>query len=278
MDAPLPDLTGKSILVTGSTDGIGRETARQLTQLGARLLVHGRSKERVEQTVIDLAGEASAEVLGFVADLSSLGEVRSLAAEVLQAAPRLDVLINNAGVYQEKRVLTADGYETTFAVNHLAPFLLTNLLLDRLRATAPARVITVASVAHRAAWVDWRNLQAERHYDGYDAYALSKLCNVLFTYELAERLAGSGVTANCLHPGLVATKLLRAGFPRARGSSPKEGARTSVYLASSPEVEDVSGHYFVKGRQEMSAPQTYDRRAQRRLWEVSAGLAGLTEG
>ena len=201
--------------------------------------------------------------------------MRSLAAQVRASAPRLDVLINNAGVYHDRRTLTADGLETTFAVNHLAPFLLTNLLGDLLAASAPARVVTVASVAHQSAQLEFADLQGTYRYDGYTAYAFSKLCNILFTYELADRLADAGVTANCLHPGVVATKLLQAGFPGLRGATVIEGARTPVYLATSPEVAEITGTYFVGGRPARSSAVSYDVTARRRLWRVSEQLVGL---
>jgi NAD(P)-dependent dehydrogenase (short-subunit alcohol dehydrogenase family) len=214
---------------------------------------------------------------GFVADLSSLAEVRRLAGEVLEATGQLHVLVNNAGIYMERRVLTPDGLETTFAVNHVAPFLLTNLLLPRLRQSAPSRIVTVASVAHRSGYLEWDNLNGEEAYDGYSAYAMSKLCNILFTYELAERLRGTGVTANCLHPGVVDTKLLQAGFPGQGGLSVREGARLPVHLASSPEVEGVTGEYFAAGQPQRSAGLTYDGPIRRRLWELSCRLTGLAD-
>ncbi len=249
----VPDRAGKTVLVTGATDGIGRETARQLARSGFRVLVHGRSGQRVAAAVQYVADAAAQEPpQGFVADLSSLEQVRRLALEVLEAAPRLDVLINNAGIFSPTSELSHDGYELTLAVNHLAPFLLTNLLLDRLVASAPSRVVNVASGTHYSARLDFARLGAgdsegrRRRYDPHEAYAQSKLCNVLFTYALADRLRGTGVTANCLHPGVVATKLLRAGFGGGRGQHPLEGARTSVYLASAPEVAEVSGRFFVE--------------------------------
>ncbi len=219
-------------------------------------------------------GEGDTAV-GLVADLSSLRQVRRLAAEVRAIAPRLDILINNAGVYMAERRLSEDGYELTFAVNHLAPFLLTNLLLERLEAAGHARVIALASVAHEAGCLDFDNLQGECSFDGYEAYALSKLVNVLFTYELAERLQGTGVTATCMHPGVIRTKLLKAGFPGARGADAERGAHKVVHLACSPELEDVTGCYFVNCRAVISAPVTYDRDLRGRLWAVSQELVGL---
>jgi NAD(P)-dependent dehydrogenase (short-subunit alcohol dehydrogenase family) len=267
-------LLGKTMLVTGSTDGIGRQAALELADLGARVLVHGRTAGRVESVVAAIRRlDAPAE--GFVADLSSLRQVRRLANEVLEAAPHLHVLVNNAGTYVHDRQLTEDGFETTLAVNHLAAFLLTNLLLPRLKQSAPARIINVSSAAHRSGYLEWDNLNGEQAYDGYSAYALTKLCNVLFTYELADRLRGSGVTVNCLHPGVVGTKLLEAGFPGLGGTSVPEGARTSVHLAASPKVADVTGAYFVGRRPERSSGASYDAAGRRRLWELTRTMVGL---
>lgn len=270
-------MEGKVILVTGATDGIGKQTALELARLGATVLVHGRSLERgraVVERIHAVTGHNKIEL--FVADLSSQRQVRELAAAVWAMHGRLDVLINNAGVYMKERHLTEDGFEVTFAVNHLAPFLLTNLLLDLLRASAPARVVTVSSVAHQRARVEFDNLQGEKRYDSYGAYALSKLGNVLFSYELAARLDGTGVTSNSLHPGVISTKLLRAGFSRS-GDSLEAGAATPVYLASSPVVATVTGKYFVDKRETRSAPATYDISLRARFWQVSALLTGLAE-
>jgi NAD(P)-dependent dehydrogenase (short-subunit alcohol dehydrogenase family) len=270
-------LLGKTVLVTGSTDGIGRQTALELADRGARVLVHGRDAGRVEAVVAAIR-ELEAPAEGFIADLSSLGQVRGLARDVSEAAPHLHILINNAGTFLRRRRLTEDGFETTLAVNHLAPFLLTNLLLPLLRASAPARVITVASQAHRSGYLDWDNLNGEQTYDGHSAYALSKLCNILFTYELAERLRGTGVTATCLHPGVVGTKLLEAGFPGLSGTSLPEGARTSVLLASSSQMAEVTGAYFVGRRAERSSGTSYDPQARSRLWEETRRMVGLAPG
>jgi NAD(P)-dependent dehydrogenase (short-subunit alcohol dehydrogenase family) len=221
----------------------------------------------------------------FRADLSSQRQVRSLAEEVIQSQKQLHVLINNAGTFQPQRRLTEDGLEVTFAVNYLAPFMLTHDLLDLLKESAlkesvlkesaQSRIVTIASIAHWNASVDWNNLQGERRYDGFQAYALSKLGNILFTYALARRLQGTVVTANCLHPGVVRTKLLRAGFGDYPGATPKEGTRTSVYLASSPEVEKISGKYFENGSPARSSPISYDQDLQEKLWQSSMTLAKL---
>jgi len=276
MMAEFRDLSHATVLVTGSTDGIGRATAMELAGMGARTLVHGRDAGRVAsavQAVRRATGNESVD--GLVADFASLAEVRRLADDVIANASRLDVLINNAGVYVRRRELSKDGYELTFAVNHLAPFLLTNLLRPLLEESAPARVVTVSSIAHYSARLDLSNLQSEHGYDGYDAYALSKLCNVLFTTELADRLAGTGVTANSLHPGIISTKLLTAGFPGSRGTSVAQGAATPVYLAASPDVAQSTGLYFADREPRVPNPLAQDRGVRRRLWELSAGLVGL---
>ena len=235
----------KIVLITGSTDGIGKETALQLAQLGATVIVHGRNAERCQVACDDIRRATSNPNVDFVvADLSSQPEVRRMAVEVLARTDRLHVLINNAGVIVLKRQLTEDGLEMTFAVNHLAPFLLTNLLLDRLKSSAPARIVNVSSMVHYDAPLKFDNLQSEKNYNGITAYKQSKLGNVLFTFELAERLKGSGVTVNCLHPGIVATKLLDTGWGWSNGLSSAQGAALSVYLATSPAVENMTGKHF----------------------------------
>jgi NAD(P)-dependent dehydrogenase (short-subunit alcohol dehydrogenase family) len=268
----------KVILVTGATDGIGRETARALASLGHRVILHGRTAARAEAAAEALRRDLpTVELATAAGDLSSLAEVRALAAALRQAHPRLDVLLHNAGVYATTRQLTPDGLELTFAVNHLAPFLLTHLLVDRVREVR-GRVVVVSSGGHGNATLDLEDLQGARAYDGYGAYARSKLCNVLFAAELAERLRGSGATANSLHPGVVGTKLLRAGFAMDGPDSLAEGAATSVYLAVSPEVEGVSGRYFV--RRKAVPPSRLARKADLRaaLWAASEKLAGITPG
>ncbi len=239
-------MDAKKILVTGSTDGIGKQTAQKLASKGAVVLLHGRNPSKGQRV---------------------MEEIRSVTG-----SDRLHVLINNAGIFQQERRLTEDGLETTFAVNYLAPFLLTRELLSLLKKSAPSRIINVASVAHWNAQVDWNNLQGERHYDAFDAYALSKLCIILFTYALAERLKGTRVTANCLHPGVIKTKLLRASFGDHPGDTPEKGAETSVYLACSSEVKDVTGHYFEKCKPVRSSPLSYDQERRDKLWMVSEKL------
>jgi retinol dehydrogenase-14 len=275
VEASRLSMNDKVILITGSTDGIGRQAALELAALGATVLVHGRNANRGNNVVEEnRKATGNQKVDLFIADFSSMKQVRRLAAEVKARCGALHVLINNAGVFMNERRLTADGFETTFAVNHLAPFLLTNLLLDLLKQSAPARVITVSSMAHTKGKLDFENLQAEKSFGGYSSYALSKLANVLFTYELGELLAGTGITSNCLHPGLIGTKLLRTGF-NTGGASTADGAETLIYLATSPEVDGVTGKYFQEKVETASSPITHDVQLRRKMWEVSAQLTSL---
>jgi NAD(P)-dependent dehydrogenase (short-subunit alcohol dehydrogenase family) len=268
----------KVILVTGATDGIGLETARALARQGHRVVLHGRTAAKAEAAAALLRQEQpGADLATAAADLARPGEVRALAASLRAGHARLDVLLHNAGVYLTTRQVTPEGLEATLAVNHLAPFLLTHLLLDRVVA-ARGRVVVVASGVHGNASLDLDDLQLTRAYDGYGAYARSKLCNVLFATELAERLAGSGATANSLHPGVVGTKLLRAGFAMDGPDSLAQGAATSVYLATSPEVEGVSGRYFVRQKAVTPSRLARDARLRARLWEESERLVGIAAG
>jgi retinol dehydrogenase 12 len=279
-----------TVLVTGATNGIGLETASVLARMGHSVLIHGRDARKGQEALDAIRASAGGNVsIRFLqADFASLAEVRKLAAEVVESVPRLDVLINNAGCASVSRTVTADGYETMFAVNHLAPFLLTNLLLDKIRAAAPARIVNVASRAHRDRQIDFDDLMSTKDYRVMRTYGRSKLANILFTRSLAKRLAGAGVTANSLHPGLVATgigqtnPLARFGWRLvvyARGGiSVEEGAKTSVYLATSPEVEGVSGDYYSKCRPaelQTTAEAASDAVCER-LWKVSEELVGLS--
>jgi NAD(P)-dependent dehydrogenase (short-subunit alcohol dehydrogenase family) len=261
----------KSVLVTGATDGIGLETARQLLARGLHVLVHGRNEEKASQNARTLAVEAgAARVTPVWGDLSSMRQVVELAQQVQQRAPILDVLINNAGVFQRNRVLTEDGFEMTMAVNHFAVFLLTSRLLPALSAAPAGRVVTVSSIAHHGADLDLDDLIFAHGFEGYDVYATSKLANILFTRSLARRLAPP-VTANALHPGVIDTKLLHAGFD-IRGASLEQGARTSVYLAISDRVAGVSGKYFVDSREATPSRQARDDRLADGLWAESERL------
>lgn len=268
---------GKTVLVTGATDGIGKQTARVLAGQGAHVLVHGRSIKRVDAAIAEIKREdPHAQLTGYAADFSSLQAVRELAEELITQASDLQLLINNAGVYSPEFRLSQDGFELTFAVNHLAPFLLTLLLLPTLRRNAPARIINVVSIAHSVRDFNSTKIHDPSVYHAWNAYKISKFANVLATYRLAEQLAGSGVTVNCLHPGAVDTKMLRSAFPATRGIGIEEGAKSSIYLASSDEVQGVSGAYFEDGKPVQSAPQTYDKELQRSLWKQCEDWVGLS--
>src|SRR6266536_1698447 len=280
-------MVGKIVLITGGTGGIGKATAIGLARLGARVGITGRDVTRTGQVAADIrAASGNPEVDAFAADMSSQAEVRRLAVAVLETYPRLDVLINNVGGFWAHRHPTADGLERTFALNHLAPFLLTNLLLDRLKASAAARIVTVASGAHTTGRIDFDDLQGQQKYSGQRAYNASKLANVMFTYELARRLEGTGVTATVLHPGVVSTgfgaedpsRIFKVIVPFVRPfmKTPQQGAATSIYLASSPSVEGVTGTYFADHKPQTSNKASYDHDAATRLWQVSAALVRLT--
>ena len=245
----------------------------------------GRSAERCRQAERQLREATGSTAIQYlVADLSVQSEVRRLAQEVKTATNRLDVLVNNAGLIRTKREVTVDGLEMTFALNHLAYFLLTNLLLDTLKASAPVRIVSVSSTAHKGIKINFDDLQGEKKYSGWRAYQQSKLANILFTRELSRRLEGTGVTANALHPGYVRTQIFRvdgfAGWLLRRAAellaiSPEEGAKTTIYLASSPEVKGQTGLYFVRQKRRASSPESLDDATARKLWDVSARLTGL---
>ena len=278
-------MVGKICLVTGATAGIGEATASGLAALGATVVVAGRSMERCVAAVERIKQQTGNQnVDHLLADLSSLKQVRSLADEFKSSHSRLDVLVNNVGAINLARRETVDGVELTFSLNHLSYFLLTHLLLDLLKSSAPARVVNVSSSSHRKARINFDDLLGHRGYRGMRAYGQSKLGNVLFTYELARRLEGTGVTANALHPGVVATRFLANNgkigpifsfFFGLKGISPENGARTSVYLASSDEVEGITGGYYEKSQAVRSAPASYDEAAAARLWKVSAEMTNI---
>jgi retinol dehydrogenase 12 len=280
-------MKGQVCLVTGATSGIGRITARDLARRGARVIIVGRSLEKTETTAGQIRAQfAMTGVEALVADLSSQAEVRRLAEQVQARCDRLDVLINNAGAMFLKRVESVDGIEMTLALNHLSYFLLTNLLLPLIKASTPSRIVNVASDAHKGASLHFDDPQAQRKYSGWRAYKQSKLANILFTNELARRLDGTRVTVNSLHPGFVRTNFLHAVEGRWRGRliraiadriaiSPEQGARTSIYLASSPDVAGVTGRYFVKEKPVTSSAQSRDPAAAQRLWRMSEEMTGL---
>jgi retinol dehydrogenase 14 len=282
-----PPVAGKVVLVTGGTGGIGKATAIGLARIGARVGISGRDLARADQAAADIrAASGNPAVDAFAADMSSQAEVRRLAFAVLDAYPRLDVLLNNVGGFWAHRHLTSDGLERTFALNHLASFLLTNLLLDRLKASAPARVVTVSSGAQARGRIDFDDMQGARNYSGQRAYNQSKLANVMFTNELARRLEGAGVTATSVHPGVVRTNFgaedqawffaVVSRVVRPLLKTPAQGAQTPIYLASSPDMEGVTGQFFANRKPKTANKAAYDRDMTARLWQVSADLVGMT--
>lgn len=277
-------MNGKVCMVTGSNSGIGKATALGLAEKGATVVMVCRNAESGKAAIDEIRTKSgNSDITLMLTDLASQESIRQLARNFVNKYQNLHVLVNNAGVLLGSRSVTADGIETTFAVNHLAYFMLTSLLLDRLKASAPARIVNVSSSAHGRGHIDFNDLQGEKRYTSFGAYSQSKLANVLFTYALAKRLQGSGVTANCLHPGVVATGLWRSAG--ALGAimkisspfmlSPEKGARTCVYLSSSPDVDGISGKYFGKETVVRSSSESYDESVQERLWKISAELTGL---
>ena len=279
-------MKGKTCLVTGANSGIGKFTAIGLAESGAKVVMVSRDEERgraAREEIISVTGNQDIDLL--IADLSLSRSIRQLAGTVLAKYERLDVLVNNAGAYVGRRTLTEEGLETTFALNHLGYFLFTNLLLDLLKSSAPARIVNVASEAHRRTRIEFDDLMGERSYKAFSAYGRSKLANIMFTYDIARRLEGTNVTANCLHPGVVATNfahrdggmvgfLLKTfGFLMRR---PAKGAETAVFLASSADVDGVTGRYFIDKKEVRSSAVSYDESAARRLWQVSEELTGIS--
>lgn len=281
----LPSMQGKTCLVTGATAGIGYVTARELARAGARVLIVARSPEKGAGTIRRIAEEiGGGNVEALTADLSSQADIRALAREVKARTDRLDVLINNAGVILLERRESVDGIEMTFAVNHLAYFLLTNLLLDLLKASSPARIINVASHAHRGGKINFDDLGGREYFSGWRAYQQSKLANILFTRELAKALTGTGVTANAVHPGWVNSEIFREGGFKGMvmrqaanlfALSPERGAETTLYLATSPAVQGETGEYYARCKPARISRAARDEAAARRLWQFSEDLTGL---
>ena len=286
MEHSNPSMSGKICLVTGGNSGIGKESALGLARLNATVVIVSRDKGKGEAAVSEIrmkSGNENVDLL--VADLSSMQSVRNLARAFLEKYSSLHVLVNNAGIYLPKRIVTVDGYETVFATNHLSHFLLTNLLLDRIKSSAPSRIINITSDAHKGSEIDFEDLMGEKKFSAFKAYGQSKLANILFTYELARRLVGTRVTVNCLHPGVV-----RTGFGKDVGGvfsigvkimgpfmmSPEKAARAVVYLASSLELENVTGKHFAKGKEKESSRESYDKASAERLWQVSTELTELS--
>lgn len=263
----------KRILVTGATDGIGKQTALELAQMGHEVLIHGRSMEKSSAVCREIEHETGNQrVQAVAADLTDFSEIDRLVVSLEKEFSRLDVLVNNAGVFENEQVILPNGFERTFMVNYLAPFALTLHLMELLKASPAARIVNVSSMAQSPS-IDFDNLNGEKFFDPYQAYAVSKLGNVLFTYKLDRLLEGDVSTVNCLHPGVVSTKLLHAGWG-VGGSSLHQGAQTSVYAAVAPEMDGVSGKYLVNKKISRSTAISYDRRVQNRLWEISIRLIG----
>ena len=278
-------MKGKTVVITGATSGIGEVAAEQLAQMGARIVLVARDKSRGEGTLQRLRKKAPglAHTVHY-ADLTRISEMKRVAAEIAEAEPRIDVLVNNAGAMFSTRKLTGDRLEYTFALNHMAYFVVTQELRERLVASAPARVVNTSSAAHQGAWLDFDDLQLAKSFSAMKAYGRSKLCNILFTRELARRLHGTGVTANCLHPGFVATRFgdesggvisRFVGLAKLFAIPPEKGAETIIYLASSPKIAATTGRYFYKCGPIMPSYAARDDRAALLLWERSATLADL---
>jgi NAD(P)-dependent dehydrogenase (short-subunit alcohol dehydrogenase family) len=274
-------MIGKICLVTGANAGIGRAISLGLAEMGATVVMVCRSKPRGEATMTELKEKsANSSIFLFIADLSIQSSIRQFVSDFMKKFSRLDILINNVGVISQKRLVTEDGLEMQFALNHLAPFLLTDLLLGLLKTSGSARIITISSNAHQTANIDFDDLQSEKSYKAKEVYQRSKLCNILFTYELARQLNGTDLTANCVHPGVIATNLLREYnggqdfnfISRLLYSSPEKGAVTPLYLASSPELEGVSGKYFYKKKAIKSSRYSYDLSVAQKLWDLSKSL------
>lgn len=281
-------MDGKVVLVTGATAGIGYITAQEIARIGATVVIHGRTREKCLSSLERIQQETGSRSLDFlVADLSSQAQIRAAANKFNEKYDHLDVLVNNAGAFHLFWRLSVDGIEMTFAINHLAYFLLTNLLLEALKASASARVVNVSSGSHYNKHLDFNDLELRKFYLPMQAYGRSKLANILFTYELARRLAGTHITSNALTPGMVTTDIWKDVVPwmnpliepvmKRIGQTPLEGAQTSIYLATSPEVEGVTGKYFAKKHPMKTSEASYDQETARRLWEVSRQMVGLKE-
>ena len=274
------DITNKVIVITGATDGMGLVTAEELAKHGPKLVLIGRNLEKCNSVVEHLKRQSGNQNIEFLqADLSSQTDIRRVADEFKEKYDRLDILINNAGAYFPKKMVSEDGYEMTFALNHFGYFLLTNLLLDTIKHSAPARIINISSTAHSSAKIDWNDINMEKKYHPWLAYANSKLMNLYFTYELAGRLIGTGVTVNAVHPGLVNSQFGKQGggpflaifraMQKGSGKTPENGARTAIYLALSDEIEGVTGEYFADEKLSKSSKVSRDKTLAKKLWDIS---------
>ncbi|MBN2639119.1 MAG: SDR family oxidoreductase [Bacteroidales bacterium] len=269
-------MNAKIILVTGASDGIGKQTALELAQKKHHVIVHGRNKEKSERAASEIREKSGSDTVDFIcADFTSLKEISEMSVVLKNKFPRLDVLINNAGVFENNHIILPNGFEKTFMVNHLAPFALTLQLMDLIRSTVGSRIVNVSSMAQSGS-IDFNNLNGEKYFDGYQAYSVSKLENVLFTYKLSRLLKNEDVTVNCLHPGVIKTKLLHAGWGMG-GANLHEGAATSIYAALADELQGKSGLYLMNKNREMrSSAISYDQKVQDRLWDISLSLTGLS--
>jgi NAD(P)-dependent dehydrogenase (short-subunit alcohol dehydrogenase family) len=285
MESHDDSMKGKIVLITGATSGVGKESALGLAKMGATVVLVGRSSEKLDRVASSISTATGNRAIDtMVCDLTSMENVRKLASDFKHRHQRLDVLVNNAGEIVGERRTTVDGFEYTLALDHLSHFLLTMLLLDLIKASAPARIINVSSSAHMLGRIDFEDLMGEKKYKPMKAYGQAKLANLLFTYELARRLAGTGVTANAVHPGAVRTNFGKGMKGRWRiflwlGSpfliDAERGAETSIFVASSPEVSGITGKYFVKKKEKMSSKRSHDQTGAKRLWEVSSKLTGI---
>ena len=277
------DMHGKTVMVTGATAGIGKETARVLYNMGAEVVIVGRNPQKATNVITEFRenNPNGGKLDSMIADLSSLKDIRHLAEEFMQKYDHLDVLINNAGAYFNQRIISVDGFEMTFALNHLGGFYLTNLLLDTIKSSSPARIVNVSSGGHKMGKINFNNLNSKGIYLGWTAYGTSKLMNILFTRELSRKLEGTGVTANALHPGFVATNFGHNGsgiggkiidLTQRWALTAEKGAQTSIYLASSPEVEHISGEYFYKCKPFEPSPAAQDDAKANKLWDFSLEL------
>ena len=265
----------KIVLITGSTDGMGKQTARILLKSGAYVIIHGRNEQRAKNIAKELKNSTNAKKIGFVwADFTNLEEVKEMAKQIHQEVDHLDILINDAGVYQTEKKVTKEGLEYTFVINHLSHFLLTYLLLDLLKKGLNSRIVNVASQVQLNR-IDFDNLNAEKSFSSYESYGLTKTCNIMFTYDLAERLKEYKITVNSLHPGVINTKLLRQGFGPI-GQSIDVGAQNILYIATSPKLDGITGKYYKNGVAQKSSKVTYDFEARKKLWERSEELTGIT--
>lgn len=274
---PTSDMRNKIVLITGSTDGIGQQTALELARMGAKVIIHGRTETKALETVARLASRVGKGELDWVGgEFTSLSEVKKMAEEINSRYDKLDVLINNAGVYMREKLITQDGFETTFQVNHLSHFLLTNLLLDLLQKAEHPKVIVLSSVAHMRAKLDFKNLNAEKSFDSYAQYAVSKLANILFAQKLYKNLEGTGLVVNSLHPGVISTKLLSQGFELS-GNKVQFGALIPIYLASDPHAAEINGKYFSKYHEQTVLPSedALNEKYQKKMWDLSEKLSGF---